>query len=432
MDDLFGNLIKIELPNRLKIWFKKREKENLISLRLVIMTAGSAYQDIKDLGLAHFVEHLVFNFTSESNSKKQLYEEIVEKGGYLNALTCLSHTIVTAEIPPQKIDVCLELIQKCFSSPDFSDKDIKNERKVILNELQNDQNDFWFWIYRNIFGKHPVTYNGIGNLRTIKKINREKIEKFFHNNYVANKIVLVCVGNTELEELKSRVETKLSGLRNNSGKIETYPFPEVKNKTVKINSLFAKRTFFYGFKVCGYLNEPRDYFVLWIIRDYLHKVLFDFIRQKGLVYEIYVNYYPFNAAGMFSFYVPYMKKGLRQLRKKVEEEIAGLKNKLVPGEELERMKSFTANQFMNFLSDRKELADYYVSLTESPAGIEEFKNPIEEINSVTSLKLRETSNNYFNKEHLFVLVNPELRDALVFIIILIVVPAIIHFLLSRF
>lgn len=431
MDSLFDNLIMGELPNKLKIWLKKQEGTNLISLRLAIMT-GSAHQDIKNLGLAHFVEHLVFNFTKENHSIRQLYREIEESGGYINAVTGLSSTLMTADIPKEKIDICLELIQECFSYPDFSDKIIKNERKVILNELQNDPNNFWFWIYRNIFGKYPFAYSSIGNFKTIKDINRKKIEDFFHKNYVANKMILICVGGIEFEDLKTKVELKLNRLQNNSEKIKTYYFPKVKNKLIKINSFFAKRTFLYGFRVCGYLNNQKDYFTLWIIRDYLYKILFDFIREKGLVYEIYVTYYPFNLAGIFYIYVSYMKKGLRQLRKKVKEEISNFKNNMMNEAELNKIKNYTINQFINFLRDSKELANYYVSLTESFDEGQEFKNPIEELNALTPLEIQQISNRYFSKNKSFIFVNPEFKDALVFSILLFAVPTIIYLLISIF
>lgn len=429
MDNLFENLIIKKLPNKLKIWFKKQGSTDLISLRLVIM-AGSAHQDIKDLGLAHFVEHLVFNFTKANNPAKQLYREIEESGGYINAVTGLSTTLVIADIPKEKIDACLELIQECFSHPDFSHKSIENERKIICNELQNSPDSFWFWVYRNIFGKYSFTYSGIGNLKTIKKINRQKIEGFFYNNYVANKMILICVGQIDFEDFRNKVESRFNRLQNNSEKIKTYNFPEVKNKLSKIYSLFAKRTFLYGFKVCGYLNNPKDYSALWIIRNHLHKILFDFIREKGLVYEIFVNYCPFNLKGIFYIYVPYMEKGLRKLRNKVKEEISNLKNHVINEEELVAVKNFSVNHFRNFLRDSKELADYYVSLAELFEEGQELKNPIEELNAVAPLEIQQVSNRYFTRNNAFVLVNPEFRDALIFLILCFAIPAIIYFLIS--
>jgi predicted Zn-dependent peptidase len=161
--DLLKDLTRTELPNKLQIWCRGLPNTDFISLRLIIMV-GSAHQNLKNLGLAHFVEHLVFNFGNENNSVKQLFDEIEQSGGYLNATTGLSSTLFTADISCNKLEKCLELIENCFLCPDFSDKTINNERSVILNELQNEPNEFWYRIYRKVLGNHALAYSGIGTV----------------------------------------------------------------------------------------------------------------------------------------------------------------------------------------------------------------------------------------------------------------------------
>jgi predicted Zn-dependent peptidase len=215
--------------------------------------AGSAHQSLDDLGLAHFVEHLVFNFRKENPFINKIYEEIQQSGGHINAETGVGSTVFTADIPIIKLSSCLELVSFCFLNPGFSERAINNERQIILNELDN-QDDFWFKVYRKILGKHALTYSGIGTTKTLQRINKEKIKSFFKKNYVLNKMVLICVGGINHEKLIQQVKSKWKNLPVNEERKIYHGYPELKKKYTKVSEwIFGSSETIYG---NGLWNTP--------------------------------------------------------------------------------------------------------------------------------------------------------------------------------
>ena len=125
----YENIKKINIQNGLRVWCNSDTKSNSISIRLLTMV-GTAHEDKKEFGLAHFVEHLVFEIFNKEHDKNNLTEEIQRNGGKVQAYTSKEGTVFVADIPANQIDNCIELISKCILLTNF------NNSGVLLNSLR--------------------------------------------------------------------------------------------------------------------------------------------------------------------------------------------------------------------------------------------------------------------------------------------------------
>jgi zinc protease len=90
------------LPNGLRYYIQpNREPPNRVELRLAV-NAGSVLEDPKQLGLAHFLEHMAFNGT-RNFAKNELVNYLqgvgVQFGAHLNAYTSFDETVYILPIP---------------------------------------------------------------------------------------------------------------------------------------------------------------------------------------------------------------------------------------------------------------------------------------------------------------------------------------------
>ncbi|KOS08299.1 hypothetical protein AM493_09875 [Flavobacterium akiainvivens] len=128
------------LPNGLKYYIRPNSKpENKVELRLVI-NAGSILEDDDQQGLAHFTEHMLFNGTKNfpKNELVNYLQSIgVQFGADLNAYTSFDETVYMLPIPtdkPENIETGFQILQDWAQGALLTDKDIDEERKVVLEE----------------------------------------------------------------------------------------------------------------------------------------------------------------------------------------------------------------------------------------------------------------------------------------------------------
>ena len=133
--------IKIgKLANGFSYYIKKNtEPKNRAELRLVV-NAGSILETDKQVGVAHFVEHMGFNGTD--HFKKQELINFLEKSGVsfgadLNASTSFDETIYELQVPTDSVAVfqnAIQILEDWAHGVSFEPTEIDKERGVIVEE----------------------------------------------------------------------------------------------------------------------------------------------------------------------------------------------------------------------------------------------------------------------------------------------------------
>lgn len=133
--------IKIgKLANGLTYYIlKNQEPKNRAELRLVV-NAGSVQETDKQVGLAHFVEHMCFNGTV--HFKKNELVNFLEKSGVnfgadLNASTSFDETVYELQVPtdsPMVYKQAMQILEDWSHLVSFEHDEIDKERGVIVEE----------------------------------------------------------------------------------------------------------------------------------------------------------------------------------------------------------------------------------------------------------------------------------------------------------
>ncbi|HEV3245125.1 MAG TPA: insulinase family protein, partial [Candidatus Paceibacterota bacterium] len=76
---------------------------------VVVMTGtGSRYENGRENGLAHFLEHMFFKGTKKRPSARAISEELDRVGAVYNAFTSKDRTAYYAKVGAQYIDIALD------------------------------------------------------------------------------------------------------------------------------------------------------------------------------------------------------------------------------------------------------------------------------------------------------------------------------------
>jgi len=217
------NVIIGQLDNGLTYYIRENHKpENRANMQL-LTKAGSMHEDEKQLGLAHFLEHMAFNGTKhfpENEVIKFMESAGMQFGSDINANTMFTRTYYLLEVPTdngEMFDTGFEVLKDWLANISLKDEDIDKERKIIIEEWRRSkgagermQNKS---IENLLFGTEYPNRLPIGDTAVILNAPREDFVRFYKDWYRTDNSALIFVGDFKKEEVESKIKKYFSALK---------------------------------------------------------------------------------------------------------------------------------------------------------------------------------------------------------------------------
>lgn len=200
------------------------EPPNRLSMRLHI-AAGSLDEAEDQRGLAHFLEHMVFNGTKNFKDANALIKEMQSRGiafgAHVNAYTSFDETVYMLDLPdlkPKTLDLTFGIMRDFGDGALLTAEEIDAERGVILSEKAS-RDSVNTRMMEEQFGallpKSLVTKRfPIGEEEVIKTAPRERFTDFYDRYYVPGKMTFVVVGNIDPAEMEKKITETFSSMEN--------------------------------------------------------------------------------------------------------------------------------------------------------------------------------------------------------------------------
>lgn len=205
-----------QLDNGLTYYLhENHEPESRLELRLAV-NAGSILEDEDQLGLAHFVEHMLFNGTRRFPKQTLLafLQRIgMQIGPDINAYTSFDETVYQLQVPTDS----LELVRKAFQVLEdwaayatLSDEEIDNERGVVVEEWRVGRGASGRMLDETlpvILGESRYANRlPIGDTLVIKQSAYETVRRFYKTWYRPDLMAVAVVGALSVDTMKALVE----------------------------------------------------------------------------------------------------------------------------------------------------------------------------------------------------------------------------------
>jgi zinc protease len=213
-----------KLANGLTYYIQNNGKpEDKVELRLALK-AGSIVETEDQRGLAHFMEHMNFNGTTNFK-KNELVDYLqsigVEFGADLNAYTGFDQTVYILPIPsddPEKLDKGFQILQDWAGNALLTDQDIDDERGVVIEEYRTRlgaatrmQSKYLDKIaYKSKYAERLP----IGTKENLETFKYESVRNFQKDWYRPNLMAVIAVGDLDLETLEKKIKENFGGLKN--------------------------------------------------------------------------------------------------------------------------------------------------------------------------------------------------------------------------
>ena len=175
-----------------------QEIHSNVSHLAIFIKAGSRDEQPGKEGLAHFVEHNLFQGTKKRNAFRVM-NRIEAVGADFNAYTTKEETCLYASFLSPYYSRVVELFSDILLNSSFPEKEIENEKEVVLNEIascdENPDESILDEFENLIFDHHPLGHSILGTATTVSKFNQNDLKAFIQAIYHPSRILLISAGN---------------------------------------------------------------------------------------------------------------------------------------------------------------------------------------------------------------------------------------------
>lgn len=389
----------VTLDNGLKVIYEYK-KSNSIVIQ-VNVKVGSNYENKNNLGICHFIEHMLFEGTKKRDARK-IASEVEAMGGEINACTMNERTIYYVSVLKKHFEKGLDVLADMIQNSLFKEDKINKEKRVVLDEIDvhhDDPNSYQFILFlKNLYKKHPAKHHGLGTKETVSKFTRKQIVDFYRKYYAPNNISIIIVG--DVENSASKVE---KAFRNFEKKKVLEYKKIIEPVQTKIKSVTEKRDIDHSYYVFGYKTVPRTdkkSYVLDVISHILGYGqscrLFNEIRTKrGLGYNVGVSNDLNTDYGYFAVFVTVNKKGVPVVKKIILDEI---KLNDLGEKEVEQAKEIIEGSTLIRNEGNKERAEW-ISYWELMGNLKDADDYFKKVKKVTKKDVLDFVKKYFTKNY---------------------------------
>src|SRR3990172_5799026 len=184
------------LANGVRVVVQEFRASEVVALQLWVR-AGGRDEAASELGLAHYLEHMLFKGTT-TRPRGFVEREVEGVGGRINAGTSLDFTYYHTVLPAARTLAGIEMLADVGVTPSPAPAELELEKKVVLEEMRLSEDSPRRHLVRHLYGQlfegHPYGRPVLGTAEIIQGLTRETLMSFYRRHYVPESFTLVAVG----------------------------------------------------------------------------------------------------------------------------------------------------------------------------------------------------------------------------------------------
>lgn len=302
-------------------------------------------------------------------------------------------------------------MQAVINAPTFDSKELKRVRKQLLISLEGRKQspgtiaseEF----YKGLYGKHPYAMPGIGTEKSIKKLSRNDLIKFYKKYYVASNALITIVGDVDRKKAALLAE-KIIGKFPAGNKASRLPEVKDLTKASLAHSEFPSSQTHIMMGQPGIHRKDKDYFTLYVANHILggsgfgSRIMTEIREKRGLAYSSYSYFAPMLKRGPFTI-------GMQTSNKQTDEAMKVLKDTLKmyvengPTEkELLHAKKNITGGFPLRIDSNSDISGYLSVIGFYKLPLSYLKDFNQHIEAVTVAQIKEALKRRINPDKMFV------------------------------
>lgn len=353
-------------------------------------------------GVAHFLEHKMF----EQESGKNSLDTLMALGIDANAYTTSDHTAYLFECTDHFYEGLDELMNY-VQNPYFTNENVEKEKGIIAQEIRMYDDDPGWQLYMGIldclYKNNPIKVDIAGTVESISKITPEVLYKCYNTFYALDNMTLVICGDFEPEKLLEEVKKRLTKNKTYEKIERIYPEKEktINKKYVEKNMNVSMPIFAIGIKDVSKMDSEivKKHIAIEILLNViigkssdLYKKMYNqglLLEEPSIDYEFSEEYAHIVISGQ--------SNDSEEVYKMFKEEIENYKNNGLNIDHFERIKKKIYGDYVVEYNSVSEIARMF--LTDHMKKISSF-DYIEQYKVITKEYVEQVLKEIFNDEYM--------------------------------
>ena len=203
------------LPNGLNYYILHNEEPKERVNFYIAQKVGSTLETPEQLGLAHFLEHMAFNGTTNFPGKTMLnylQSKGIRFGADINAYTAFDETVYNIDNVPSTdkalVDSVLLVLHDWSGSILLEEDEINAERGVIEEEWRSRnsaQQRRFEAMLPQVYQEYQYQQMPIGKMEIVRNFPPQAIRDYYHKWYRPDQQGIVIVGDIDVDEMEKKV-----------------------------------------------------------------------------------------------------------------------------------------------------------------------------------------------------------------------------------
>ena len=193
----------------------------------VFVRSGSQYEDVRENGISHFIEHMAFKGTRRRDCQR-INLDAERLGADVNAHTDKDHTGFHMRGLARDAPAFVRMLGDIVRESTFPESELERERDVLLHEYAEDEDDAMATAFKLFdkacYGTHPAARPVIGRRSNIRRFTRAELVAWVRRQYTGENTVIGVAGNVDPEEMIAAARVAFRGMP--AGSPNVIPAPE--------------------------------------------------------------------------------------------------------------------------------------------------------------------------------------------------------------
>jgi predicted Zn-dependent peptidase len=305
-------------------------------------------------------------------------------------------------------ETAVELLTDITFNSIFPEKQIENEKSVILEEMsmyldspeEAIQDDFDTLIFDN----HPLGRNILGTQETVRNFTKQDFEKFLSENLNTERVIFSCTGNVTLDKVKKLADKYLKDIPNYKSQRQRVPFKYYEPKNLIKNRPINQAHCAIGRTAYSIHNEKRlPFFTLINILGGpgMNSRLNLALREKyGFVYSIDAHFNSYIDTGILGIYFATEPKQVNRSIALVMKELKKFKDAPLGTMQLHKAKEQLIGQLAMAEENSMSLMLMMGKSILDEDKVESLEEIFDMINALTARELQEIAIEMFDESQL--------------------------------
>ena len=353
-------------------------------------------------GIAHFLEHKVFEQPDGSNA----FNDFSKYGANANAFTSFGVTNYLFSCTVyfyENLEILLDFVQ----TPYFTEENVEKEKGIIAQEIRMYEDDAEQTCMYNcleaMYENHPVRINIAGGVEDIMKTTPELLYKCYNTFYHPSNMALICVGDVDENRIWDCVEKYIKQDTPHGEITQVFPKEDKKVYKRRIEAKFdiPMPMFMIGFKDPETGGSSEEVLKREILTGCVLRTLFgrssNFYKKlydEGTINKSFSPFYEYEqSCGYAAFFGE--AENVDKIEKEIFKAVEKAKEQGIDKDAFERAKKVLAGHFMEILDSVEDFGNEYMMAYHKGANLYDYAKLCE---TVTVEEAEERLDTLFKEE----------------------------------